>query len=159
MKTYKTCSSMSPKKRQERYLCSTPDNATMLNIISDKPRTATQSTVYSYSPWGLRCEIYLNFKKQPLKCHQETEFLPAETTHKGQEIPQTTGLLMEHRPYATQRILMVMQEIHAANEGYPWISYTWNGVPFMTCWHVPISESNQLSAVPRSRAQHAPMRS
>ena len=33
----------------------------------------------------------------------------------------------------TPRILMVMQEIHAANEGYPWISYTWNGVPFMTC--------------------------
>jgi hypothetical protein len=84
---------------------------------------------------GIEMSNLTEFQKQPLKCHQETEFLPAETTHKGQEIPQTTGLLMEHRPYATQRILMVMQEIHAANEGYPWISYTWNGVPFimLTC--------------------------
>ena len=43
---------MSVKKRQERYLCSTSDNATMLNIISDKPKTATQSTVYSHIVHG-----------------------------------------------------------------------------------------------------------
>ena len=159
MKIYKTCSSMSVKKRQERYLCSTPDNATMLNIISDKPKTATQSTVYSHivrGDWDVKF-IWIS-KNSRWSATRKQNFFPQKRHTKGRKSrkPQVSWWNTDHMLHNgswwwCRKSMLPMKDIH----GYPIRGM----VSHSLCWHVPISESNQLSAVPRSRAQHAPMRS